>query len=78
MNSTTSTIGHSFHAHWLARLDDEILQLPVGSGCGADCARVIGAALALLEACPDLAHAGEAEEGVICAAIAQCETFFYG
>lgn len=71
-------IRQTFAAEWILRLDDAILDLDVNDGCGADCARVIRAAIAFLEACPDIAFDGEAEERVICAAIVQCETFYFG
>ena len=75
--STVKTLAQTFSAPWVSRLDDEVLAMDASSACGVDCAQVIEAASAAIEADPGI-RGTEAEEQVICAAIQQCETFYFG
>lgn len=59
-----------------AALAPEVLALPIDSGCGGDCYRVVIAARTLLA---NLTDAGdEHRENVIAAAARQCEVLYFG
>jgi hypothetical protein len=63
-------------AEWLQALHAEVLALPVDSGCGEDCMRVIDAARALLALLDDVGPSDR--EGVMHAAAEQCGVFYFG
>lgn len=64
------------HEDWSDDLDADVLDLPIRSGCGADCFIVLLRTEALLAMMPDVDP--ESKSMIRWAATRQCRTFYFG